>query len=247
MNEKSSKRKLFGQAVIKANIKVREGEMEEALKCYNDFLEQFPNNKKALYAKGMIFYSFNETEKASEIFQAIIDSDSTNYEALYAYGIIKAEYNQHSQAIGYFKRAIKSKPKDELSRIALSTSLLILEKYSSVLSVLNEITFSTERAFVFATKGHAHYGLGEWEEAVKNYRKSLELDPYESEVLFGMGRLSFKAREDKQAQEFLQKAVIQDEDHLLAWKFLHRIYQLREDQRRALVAEKAIKRLESQE
>ena len=75
-----------------------------------------------------------------------------------------------------------------------------------------------------AGKGHSYLKLNEYNEASKCFKQVLEVDPYDSEALYGLGLIEYHKENLKQAQDHLYKSVVQDDDNLDAWIHLAEIF-----------------------
>lgn len=59
----------------------------------------------------------------------------------------------------------------------------------------------------YANAGHAATLLGDWEGAIKDFRKAVELDPYNATAYRGIGNAYIQLRQDQDAVEAYQKAL----------------------------------------
>ena len=244
MNQKASEKQLsFLRLSSEAQSHLHHGKKEEALKCYDEFLAQYPDDIKAFYGKGMIHYEFNEFEKAIENFDRALKIDETHVDSLYAKGVVLNAQGSHEEAIALFDRIIQLEGEFALAWLAKGYALLEVNKAEEALKCFLHVEQLNNRLDVSTGKGHAYRLLQKMKEAQKSYSQALAIDPYDSDALYGLGAIAFATNKLKKATELLYKCVAQDEDHLRAWEILAQIYQKTNQPDKEQVALKRIAQL----
>ncbi len=79
-------------------------------------------------------------------------------------------------------------------------------------------------AYYHFAKARSLDGSGQWEEAIEEYQKALELDPTNSVIYSEMATTYYRHRQVDEAIEYGQRAVRADEDNLDAHELLGSIY-----------------------
>jgi tetratricopeptide (TPR) repeat protein len=97
---------------------------------------------------------------------------------------------------------------DPLScRVQLIDIDLEAQRWQDALDRIHETTLPLRERPEFAfLEGHAFYGIGNGEEAVRSIRKACDLRPYWVEALTALARLQFTQKESAEAAELLERA-----------------------------------------
>ena len=244
MNRKTNEKQLsFLRLSSEAQSHLHHGKKTEALKCYDDFLAQYPDDIKAFYGKGMIYYEFNEFEKAIENFDLALKVDETHVDSLYAKGVVLNAQGFHEDAIALFDKIIQLEENFALAWLAKGYALLEVNKAEEALECFLQVEQLNNRLDVSTGKGHAYRLLQQLKKAKKSYLQALSTDPYDADALYGLGAIAFSTNKLKEATDLLYKCVAQDDDHLSAWEILAKIYQKTNQQDKEQVARKRIAQL----
>ena len=241
--DKDKKRYLL-QLISDAQSFIHHGKKEEALNCYDKILQRFPNERSALYGKGMAYYEFGELKEALKYFNLVLSQNSNDIDSLYTKGIILNKIIKHQEAIELYDKIIALEPKLGYVWLAKGFALINLNKIELALDCFNNAEKFGTKNDVLIGKGHAYRKLHNYKEAKSFYQAAISIDPYDSEALFGLGAIEFENNNLKNAQEYLYKSVVQDEDNLDAWKILAEIYKATKQKENEKVAKEKINELE---
>ena len=162
----------------KGVILARDGQFEEAAKCFEKALKLDPTNKKAIYNLGLAFAKQGQLEKAKKYFENAIDLDPEFKEAWNNKGVTLFEQDQFEEAIKCTKKALEIDPtfEDAWNNLGLIFAEQgQLEKAKKYFENALEINPTFEDAWnnlgvVFAEQNQT-------EDAIKCLEKAIELDP----------------------------------------------------------------------
>jgi len=139
------------------------GQKERAIQEFNKAIEMNPRLSQAYYNRGFAYYLLKQYERAILDFNKAIE---LNPKYAMAYNNRGLAYNQLKQ----YKKAVQ----DFSSAIQICTNLT---QYKQSIQSTN---YSAERInyqMLYARRGGAYYNLGQYEQAVQDYSKAIEIDP----------------------------------------------------------------------
>ncbi|HUT80949.1 MAG TPA: tetratricopeptide repeat protein [Candidatus Bathyarchaeia archaeon] len=243
-NVEKEKRLFILGLITEARSHVHHNRKVDALECYDKILVKYSNEISALYGKGMVHYQFSEFPLALEYFDQVLKIDSNEIDSLYAKGSILSRVGQLNEAIDLFDKVSEINPKMDLALIAKGYILLDLDKNEEALDCFTKAEKLDGKMELLAGKGHAFRKLNKQNEAKNYYTMALKHDPYDPEALMGLGLLSFEEKKLKEAQGYLYKSVVQDEENLEAWKVLYEIFKVTNQNDKEQIAKNKIAELE---
>ncbi len=241
-NEKE-KQILLLERFNEAQSLVTQGKKEEAIEFYDKILEEFPNEKSILYGKGMAYYEFNEFPAAIECFDLILEKNPDDIDSLYAKGSILRLINKSEEAIKLLDRSIKLNPNLYIAWLTKGYAYLDLNNAKEALVCFEKVEVLGKGSDALAGKGHSYLKLNNYPEASKCFKQVIEIDPYDPEALHGLGIIEYQNNNLKQAQDYLYKSVVQDDDNLDAWIHLAEIFQKTKQTEREKIALEKIAKL----
>ncbi len=84
-----------------------QGEYEESISAYDNFLSNNPNNVKALYNRGRAHEELGNFEEAEKDFLAALEQDKTNVQVMLSLSNVYQKQKNHSSALLYAEYAIE--------------------------------------------------------------------------------------------------------------------------------------------
>jgi tetratricopeptide (TPR) repeat protein len=102
--------------------------------------------------------------------------------------------------------------------------LMLGAMLASTLSAQSQDESRAAEAYYHFAKARSLDGSGQWEEAIEEYEKALELDPTNSVIYSEMATTYFRHRQTERAVEYSQRAIRADADNLEAHELLGSIY-----------------------
>ncbi|MBN1329809.1 MAG: tetratricopeptide repeat protein [Candidatus Heimdallarchaeota archaeon] len=243
-NEEKEKRSFILELITEARSHVHHNRKTDALNCYDKILTKYSNEISALYGKGMVYYQFDDYPLALEYFEEVLRINPNEIDSLYAKGSILSRQGQLLEAIDVFDKVAEINPHMELALIAKGYVLLDLEKTAAALDCFTRAEKLGGKLELLAGKGHALRKLNNKGEAKNYYLMALKYDPYDPEALMGLGLMSYEEKKLKEAQDYLYKSVVQDEDNLEAWTILCEIFKATNQKDKEEIARNKITKLQ---
>ncbi|MCK0103369.1 tetratricopeptide repeat-containing sulfotransferase family protein [Pseudohalocynthiibacter sp. F2068] len=206
------------QAISLAKQKAKEGSAAEAKSIYQDILDKFPDNKKALdgiktLTGGVVRKGFNNQEPPQDQIQFLINlysqgqlqqvllvamqmleqyrNSATLYNVL---GAANAGLRQFDAAIDSYKQALKIKPDYAEAYSNMGNALRNKGDIDSAIdSYKQALKIKPDYAEAYSNLGNALKNKGDLEAAIESYKQSLKLNPDYAEAYSNMGN----AQQDK--------------------------------------------------
>ena len=165
--------------LLLGNIHYSLGDLEEAVSTYNRATSINREFGIAYYKLGVCHYRMGRLERALEAFNAVIEMKSQSHAmASYFVGLINLFLGRDHDAEVAFER-FRSQSKESLIANFYIAQLKIKQKqFSEALPLLEElVTENSGFAEVHYMLGVVQYGLHNNTEAIKSFRRALEINP----------------------------------------------------------------------
>jgi tetratricopeptide (TPR) repeat protein len=200
---------VFQAQLDKAELEYDYGYYNSALNHYKTLLEAYPNEVE-LYV-GMInnYSALGQFDNAKLAFKESLKFGSDSSEKVYnAIGNANIDYTSYMEAIPQFDRAIELNPEIEDSYLNKLYALYHGKRYAACIQFGEE----AEEAFPLAPNipwfiGECYLELDQYEQAIKNYKKTLALDPDNDEVLASIAYAYLYSEAYEKAEEYSQKSL----------------------------------------
>ena len=169
--------------------------------------ELAPNTAEAYAAEGLIIWR-DDAGKASELFRKAIEINP-NYSAAHNwYGGVLNSLGKLEEALMHFEKAYELDPRSTVSAHNVAQSLFDLARDKEALRVIDQlIAIDPYYPGAFNLIGKLYMRRGRLDDAVVQYRKSLELAPGNQNGAFGLFDASVELR-DRDLSEFAYKNLI---------------------------------------
>jgi tetratricopeptide (TPR) repeat protein len=146
--------------IQKADDFTSQGDYGNAIRAYDEAIQQYPNYAKAWVEKGRVLYFQDKYDEAIKAFDVGIRLDPKNYDAWNYKGIVLYHQGKYDEAVKAYDKAI--------------------EIYESTI-IVNDPN-DPELATFWSNKGGALAWLGQYEEAIKCFETANWLDPENNKV-----------------------------------------------------------------
>jgi len=167
---------------------------------------------------GNVYYSKGNYEDAEGCYLKAIKYNS---EPLYYtnMGMACSMQNKFDEAIEYFKTALAIDPKYANAHMELAYNKLLKYDSEKIIDVTLlqdsldhykeafNIDPSAFKYFDYTNLGEVYRKLGKFDEAIENFKKSIELDPHHSRAYNGLGNVFYAKKEYNNALEQYKKAL----------------------------------------
>lgn len=104
-------RSMIGQSSWKEGAEklIMDNLMEEALICYNKWLEKYPYDEEAMGLKGTCLKDLGKLDEALKCFDELLTLNRKNAMAWFTKGLILLDYKRYKEALECFEEALKLK------------------------------------------------------------------------------------------------------------------------------------------
>ena len=158
-------------------------EYQKAIEQYQFILTMEPKNAEIMSILGSLYLEINDRPKAIEYFQMSIDIDPEHDGSLNSLGYIYAEEGINlDQAVNMVKKALELKPDNGGYMDSLGWVYYKKGMYGEALDYLNKAIHLFEDPVIYDHLGDVYHKLNEKDNAIKSWRRSLELLPGQESV-----------------------------------------------------------------
>ncbi|MGB3536743.1 MAG: tetratricopeptide repeat protein [Mesorhizobium sp.] len=172
-----------------------------------------PDNDAALVQLASVAEQLKDSEKAIELYRRIPDTSPLKEVSELQLGLNLADLGRKDEAITHLKTLVEAHPDDMRGYLALGGVYSSKEDfrsaadlYDKAVSILKTPTAADWN--VFYQRGIAYERLKEWPEAEPNFRKALELNPNQPQVMNYLGYSWVdRGMNLQEGLEMIQKAV----------------------------------------
>ena len=163
------------KALRLAKNKSREGQLDEAKSIYEDILQKFSKNKKALSELQLLVKGERlvTQDPSSEQFQSIIN--------LYSQGQLQRALSESNKMLERFPNSVA------LYNIAGAANAGLMQFESAINSYTQALKIKPDYAEAYNNMGAALQSKGDLESAINSYTQALKIKPDYAEVYYNMG------------------------------------------------------------
>ena len=139
----------------------------------------YPNDPAIQGELGQVFYAIHQPEQAEVYYDRALDQDPGNLTALNGLGLAQLAMHRYSDAITTFKKCLGSMPSSFQCEDNLGATYLLagrLDQGKAALDIAYKL--APERAETFVNYGYLADVQDDWQHAVAQYAKAIELYPY---------------------------------------------------------------------
>lgn len=165
--------------LIQGNISYSLGQLDEAVAYYKEAIQLNPEYGFAYYKLGVCYYRMGRLQEALESFQSVVAQQSQSHAmASYFIGLIHLFLGQDAKAAEAFSSFREKSPESMIANFYLAQLKIKRKEYQEALQLLQELADTTpDFAEVHYMLGIAHQGVHNNTDAIKCFRKALELNP----------------------------------------------------------------------
>jgi protein O-GlcNAc transferase len=216
------------QALRLAKKKANEGYPEEAKRIYQDILEKFPGNKKALafkpdyadayYKMGIALQVQGKLEEAIEAYNKALAIKPDYAGAYYNMGIALQVQGKLEEAIEAYKKALSIKPDYAIAYNNMGNALKDQGKLEEAIEAYNKVlSFKPDYVDAYYNMGNALKDQGKLDEAIAFYNKALFYKPDYAVAYYNMGNALLEQSKPEEAIEAYSKALAIKPDYAAAY------------------------------
>ena len=184
------------------------GQLEMAIKCFEEAVKLKPNFADANYNLGLTLQDLNQLDAAIESYQATLDLQKSYFKAHNNLGIIYKELGQMGDAVKSYKKAIDLQPNFAEAHNNLGTTL-------QEMGQLDEAANCYERALdiqpdyieVHNNLGNTLNLLGQTDEALNSYKQALSINPDYADARNNLGIIHHEMGQLDEAIKCYEKTI----------------------------------------
>lgn len=163
------------------------GEHSTALRIISEVCNRSPDDHRYLLSKGLILYRSDDFKEAVRYFKETIGLKNNSYEAHFYRGMAHGKLDKEFPAMNSFKEAIKINSNDFNVWFNLGISNDKLGRPRAALVCFN-IAIRLYNGFdgVYFSKGVTLQNQNKIVQAIQNYSKAIELNPYNTDSIMNL-------------------------------------------------------------
>ena len=192
-----------------------------------------PNNASIHYSFGLVCIDLELIAESRNSFEKALRLDPDNPAYNYAMGVTSTYDRDAEAAIPYFEKYRKLRPTDPQAKLALGAALVRAKEYDAATPLLRGALGDQKTAIA------AHYYLGtlsleggHLEDAAAQFKLALQAKPDYVDALAELGHYYLLEKRYKDAENYLDRGLQLDPDHLKANFYLLTLYTRTGDARR---------------
>jgi tetratricopeptide (TPR) repeat protein len=165
--------------LLQGNIYYSLGKLDEAVDFYNKAIEINPEFGIAYYKLGVCYYRMGKLQRALDSYSKVIDLKNQSHAmASYFVGLINLFLGKDDAAAEGFAQFREMSAESLIANFYLAQLKIKRKEYTDALDLLNELVKQTpDFAEVHYMMGVAHYGVHNNTDAIKCFRRALQLNP----------------------------------------------------------------------
>jgi tetratricopeptide (TPR) repeat protein len=184
-------------------VQNRQGKLEKAIESFEKALQLKPSLTGVHAALGIDLLALGKPGEAVPHLEKALEADPNNAEVNRFLGMAYLEEGDLHRGIARLEIALKSKPKDAELLFSLGRAYKNLS--TQLFDQITRAAPESPRAHQLAAESHAL--LGRLEEAVKEYRRVLELNPNLPDIRLALGDLYMDAANYAGAEEAFRQEL----------------------------------------
>ena len=151
-------------------------------------------------------------EIAIQMYKEILQKEPQNLYAKYSLGVVYQRLAQNKQAKNIYYDLLKGDAENKDEIISNIIAILIEEAPREAIYMLNRLTIQNpEKHYLFASMALAYEKISDYNSAIKNYTKALELDYNNMDYCYNLGVLFDENKEYDKALE-MYSIVVKNND-----------------------------------
>lgn len=191
-----------------ANTLRRSDSPQDALAQYDLLLKEVPTHYTALTERASLLLQQDATEAALKDAQLALDNSESDEEkalSLRLLSRIQVSLMHYPDAIENAEKALELDPQDTSSALSKTRALTLLGKNEEALLYIQEARklFPEEERFLLY-EASIHEREGNAGEAIRIYKETLEIDPFNEEAALGLVRIMLSSSQLAEALTFME-------------------------------------------
>lgn len=204
-------------------IQERTGRTQEALTSYGNAINLVPNSTEFLLNRAALYMRLENDDRALYDYTAVLEQKPDNQEALFFRAYLRTGKRMYKEARLDYEKLIELNPNNEKAILGLA---LLNDKDNRPQEAMEQITslisFFPNKALYNEIRGGMHQQRKNYELAIKDFNKAIELEPENPDHLISRAECYLEMRKRKLAYADLQKAQSLGGDPVIIAQMLER-------------------------
>jgi tetratricopeptide (TPR) repeat protein len=160
-------------------LHVRKGDLAQYEIDVEKLARDFPNDPGVQGELGQVYYAIHQPGQADVYYARALDGDPTDLTALNGMGLALLELHRYDDAVKMFERCLVVDPPSFHCENNLGATYLEAGEFALAKAALDKAyKAAPERAETFVNYGYMADAQDNWQQAVAQYAKAIELYPY---------------------------------------------------------------------
>lgn len=182
-------------------------QFNQALEAARKAVELDPNHAEARASLALAYLDLGRLDEAAMEAQMAVQLNDQSAEAHRSLGQAYFRKEQWSQALSEFEKAAQLEPNLWLRQHELGSARRRAEAYVEAIIAYQKAIELRPHAQSYAGLGACYYELGQYEQAIPNLQKAIELDPGLGEAYATMGQVYVRLGQCDRAVPMFQQAL----------------------------------------
>ena len=178
-------------------------------RIFEDLISENPNNPEYFYYLGNAFMDLDSIPKNIKIYKKAIAVDSTHLRSIYEVAKYYVAEQERDSVVKYADMGL-SFYENDVSIINLKAlALYNNDEFKAAIPLFEKMVAlgETTKFYIFERLGNAYFKLENADNAIKNYKRSLDIDEENARVLFSLGNTYWKQQQIDSAKAYIKKAI----------------------------------------
>lgn len=184
------------------------GDLEKALKTFNDALELDPDSQEALYGTGVVFGRLGRQLDALSTFNRLVEANPRLAAGFDGRGAALANLGRLGEAVNAFDEAIRLDPLLASARLEKGSALARMDDLEGAVACFEAVlALEPSNAVALLSRGETLMRLGRNEGALRSIDRALEVAPMEPAAWKRKGELMLKMGHAADACRCFDRAI----------------------------------------
>lgn len=161
------------------DLHVRKGDLDKYEIEVQKMARDFPNDPGVQAELGQVYYAIHQPAQSEVYYNRALDQDPKDLTALNGLGLALMDMHRYDEAIAAFKQCLGVDPYSFQCQNNMGATYLVAKRAVDAKVALDKaFKDAPERAETFVNYGYMADMEGDWQRAVAQYAKAIELYPY---------------------------------------------------------------------
>jgi tetratricopeptide (TPR) repeat protein len=178
-------------------------------RIFEDLISENRNNPEYFYYLGKAFTDLDSISKSIVLYKKAIVVDSTHLRSIYQVAKYYVAEQERDSVVKYADLGL-SFYENDVSIINLKAlALYNNDEYKAAIPLFEKMVElgETTKFYIFERLANAYFKIENFDSAIKNYKRSLEIDEDNARALFSLGNTFWKQQQMDSAKVYIKKAI----------------------------------------